>query len=65
MRELFENLKMRQFENSPSADKTTESRNNYSLFGQPEQMELAQFGKVIHDWRPRGKQRKIKQEENK
>jgi len=35
------------------------------LFGQSEYLELAQFGKVIHDWRPRGKQKKIKQEDNK
>jgi hypothetical protein len=64
MRELFGNLEIWKFENEGKNSASNQSE-KLELMGRPEQMELAQFGRVLHDWRPKGKQKKIKQEENK
>ena len=64
MRTQFGNLKIGEFENEGQNSRTNQSE-KLELMGQPEYLELAQFGRVLHDWRPRGKQKKIKQEGNK
>ena len=65
MRKLFENLEISQFGNAGSKENTSDLGGDNRLFDQSEYLELAQFGRVLHDWRPKGKQKKIKQEENK
>jgi len=61
MRELFEDLKVWEFgfaRRSPS-----EVGKNEESFLQPEHLELAQFGRVLHDWRPKDKKKNSKQED--
>ncbi len=66
MKNLFENLGIWGFSGDGAPEKeNAEGERSISPLGHSEQMELAQFGRVFHDWRPKGKQKKNKQEENK
>ena len=65
MKELFENLKIRQFENGERQSSSGNQSQTLELLNLPEHMELAQFGRVMHDWRPKEKQKKPKQQDNK
>ena len=68
MRQL-DNLEMRQLGSGRSGagevGELTDSADMHKIFLHSEQIELAQFGRVLHDWRPKEKQKKIKQQDNK
>ncbi len=65
MKSKFENLGIWEFGNAEGQASNTIQAHKFELMGQAEHMELAQFGRVLHDWRPKGKKRNSKQEADK
>jgi len=64
MKKLFENLGIWEFENAVrDEDNSVNHIQALQLsLDLPEQIELIQFGRFLHDWRPKGKQKKNKQD---